>query len=239
LDPILKQSLLDDRFYNNHSFKTEAPVNGENTNAAATIIQSSFRGHTERKDISDTNENEIEEEKVIEATSVVESKESENEQQQQQEQQQPRPVEENTKEDEKLKEEAATVIQATFRGYKTRKSLVKNTPINLKADEVAENTGVVSTADENLARVESASASEAEATVVAAATEAEAEATTPSSEAQIELSTEDDKDTKQDSLILDEAATKIQATFRGFKTRQELKKDSKNEQLNQQQSNME
>lgn len=50
LDPLLKQSLLDDRFYNNDSFKTEPPVNGEKENEAATTIQAAFRGHEARQD---------------------------------------------------------------------------------------------------------------------------------------------------------------------------------------------
>lgn len=52
LEPILKQSLLDDRFYNNHSFKTEPPVNGERSNDAATQIQSEFRSHITREELA-------------------------------------------------------------------------------------------------------------------------------------------------------------------------------------------
>ncbi len=68
LDPILKQSLLDDRYYNNHAFKVlqlnlminkkfnyiqyqeETAVNDPNGNIAATNIQANFKGHTVRQE---------------------------------------------------------------------------------------------------------------------------------------------------------------------------------------------
>lgn len=49
LDPILKQSLLDDRFYNNDSFKTAPPVNGQQENEAATKIQAGFKAQSVRQ----------------------------------------------------------------------------------------------------------------------------------------------------------------------------------------------
>jgi hypothetical protein len=69
LDPILQQSLLDDRFYNNSAFKvfftfylyklsfynillkTEQPVNGDHLNEAATTIQSGLKGQAVRDDL--------------------------------------------------------------------------------------------------------------------------------------------------------------------------------------------
>ncbi|CAF0716741.1 unnamed protein product [Brachionus calyciflorus] len=101
LDPILKQSLLDDRFYNNDSFKTEPPVNGEAENEAAVVIQSAFRSHEARQGDGDKQ-----------TESSLNAEESNIEQ------------EENYEnvinpEDEK----AAIKIQATYRGFKTRKEL--------------------------------------------------------------------------------------------------------------------
>lgn len=50
LDPVLKQELLDDRFYNNDSFKNGPPVNGTDAeNEAATKIQASFKGEQTRQ----------------------------------------------------------------------------------------------------------------------------------------------------------------------------------------------
>lgn len=50
LDPVLKQELLDDRFYNNDSFKNGPPVNGTDAeNDAATKIQASFKGEETRQ----------------------------------------------------------------------------------------------------------------------------------------------------------------------------------------------
>lgn len=50
MDPVLKQELLDDRFYNDHTFKNGPPVNGDDTeNEAATKIQATFKGEEVRK----------------------------------------------------------------------------------------------------------------------------------------------------------------------------------------------
>ena len=71
MDPILQQSLLDDRFYNNSAFKvffpfsfiqtiillynillkTEQPVNGDHLNEAAITIQSGLKGQAVRDDL--------------------------------------------------------------------------------------------------------------------------------------------------------------------------------------------
>lgn len=49
LEPSLKQSLLDDRFYNNDGFKNGPPVNGNDAeNDAATKIQATFKGEAVR-----------------------------------------------------------------------------------------------------------------------------------------------------------------------------------------------
>lgn len=50
LDPALKQALLDDRFYNNNSFKEGNPVNGnEAGDEAAAKIQAGFKGNAVRQ----------------------------------------------------------------------------------------------------------------------------------------------------------------------------------------------
>jgi hypothetical protein len=51
MDSILKQALLDDRFYNNDSFKTEKPLNEnkDESDAAATVIQANYKGHVVAK----------------------------------------------------------------------------------------------------------------------------------------------------------------------------------------------
>lgn len=56
LDPILQQSLLDDRFYNNDSFKTEPPVNGHHLNDAATVIQANLKGQAVRDELKGNHE---------------------------------------------------------------------------------------------------------------------------------------------------------------------------------------
>jgi len=66
LNEVLKQSLLDDRFYNNHEFKEAYPINegeklpakeskdakDDGLNDAATKIQSTFRGYKTRKELN-------------------------------------------------------------------------------------------------------------------------------------------------------------------------------------------
>ncbi|CAF4340698.1 unnamed protein product, partial [Rotaria magnacalcarata] len=46
-----KQSSLEDRYYNNHSFQEEYRVNDPNINGAATKIQANFRGHQTRRSV--------------------------------------------------------------------------------------------------------------------------------------------------------------------------------------------
>lgn len=50
MDSVLKQELLDDRFYNNDTFKSGVPVNGSDAqNDAATTIQAGFKGEATRQ----------------------------------------------------------------------------------------------------------------------------------------------------------------------------------------------
>lgn len=50
MDSVLKQDLLDDRFYNNDTFKSGVPVNGSDAqNDAATTIQAGFKGEATRQ----------------------------------------------------------------------------------------------------------------------------------------------------------------------------------------------
>lgn len=92
--------------------------------------------------------------------------------------------------------EAATMIQATFRGYKARKELKEG------STKSPESTPHLSPEPPKQEEDNSSSAQEAEST--------------PSGQQQTELST------SKSTNDLDHAATKIQATFRGFRARKEL-----------------
>ncbi|CAF4469476.1 unnamed protein product [Rotaria socialis] len=59
-----KQSSLEDRYYNNHSFQEEYRVNDPNINGAATKIQANFRGHQTRRSVEHMQD---ESKKVIDA----------------------------------------------------------------------------------------------------------------------------------------------------------------------------
>lgn len=106
--------------------------------------------------------------------------------------------------EEKLKEEAATRIQATFRGYKTRKSFNNKSKVNT--------VGETNDQESKPAPASPPPEIQTPATVTAAEDNSQ-----PPAETQAEANNNAEKN-------LDEAATKIQATFRGFKTRKELKK---------------
>lgn len=59
MDSVLKQELLDDRFYNNDTFKNGAPVNGSDAqNDAATTIQAGFKGEATRQGQNGASNNE-------------------------------------------------------------------------------------------------------------------------------------------------------------------------------------
>lgn len=93
--------------------------------------------------------------------------------------------------------EAATMIQATFRGYKARKELKEG---STKSPESTPHLSPEPPKQEE--EDNSSSAQEAEST--------------PSGQQQTELST------SKSTNDLDHAATKIQATFRGFRARKEF-----------------
>ena len=104
--------------------------------------------------------------------------------------------------------EAATAIQATFRGYKTRKQMRENSIANSRPDSGEQAQSKISNNQPQLETVNEMSSS----SIVTANSD-----NSPTNT----RSNTNELDTQKN---LDEAATKIQANFRGFKTRKDLKK---------------
>ncbi|RNA40398.1 abnormal spindle-like microcephaly-associated -like protein [Brachionus plicatilis] len=200
LDPSLKQSLLDDRFYNNDSFKSEAPVNGEEENQAATIIQSAFKGHEARQ--GEALENEPEDLGV------------------------------NQNELDSESQKAATKIQATFRGFKTRKHL------HHQKEAIGDKSKANSSYESTLASNPKASLdNKLEKSVDLNSTYSDnkndlvADYIHNSSNSHSDTISDTpvcgmDSNKRDKEGLLERAATKIQSTFRGYKSRKVVKSTS-------------
>ncbi len=117
--------------------------------------------------------------------------------------------------DEKVAEAAATTIQATYRGFKTRRDLKLNTNLNMhqKNENVIELDTVKEEQD----------GSQANATI------STNESTNHPTD--MELSSDQNNtlvNSNSDENLNNKAAIKIQASYRGFRTRKELGKGIKN-----------
>ncbi|XP_063441382.1 titin-like isoform X8 [Mytilus trossulus] len=275
-DPAVHGARLEDRFYNNDSFKSPVVDSGDpqqqdaalkiqtefrrhdavkkvevmQEEEAALTIQSSFRGHQDREKVKqmivekDPAQPKAEEEEVdidltdpdvehaaikiqagfkgYKARKDVQSKEK-----------QPETKEEEVDIDlnDPEVEKAATKIQAGFRGHQTRKEMQSKTDVKSeeKVPEKKEEVEEVVDIDLNDPDVEKA-AIKIQAGFKGFQTRKEMQSKKSDTEVKTEQKTEAKKEEKQEEEVdIDledpataDAALKIQAGFRGYKTRKEL-----------------
>ncbi|CAF0744094.1 unnamed protein product [Rotaria sordida] len=132
-----KQTALEDRYYNNQSFQEDYPVNDPNVNHAATKIQAQFRGHKARRDLEKIKQehqqiNDSDQQKISYDYEQLTTGNDEYQQsssvastplKQENEYDENIDDEELTEEEKHKQERAAISIQAQFRGFQARKHL--------------------------------------------------------------------------------------------------------------------
>ncbi|UJR33460.1 hypothetical protein I4U23_020905 [Adineta vaga] len=210
-----KQTNLEDRHHNDHNFEEEFSVDDPNIQHAATKIQAQFRGFKTRRElekIKDKNSDEISHSNHHESNYDHEQTRAPND-----EYQKPSDIsnshqnenvddeiefDENLTEEEKREQERAAIsIQAQFRGYKTRKH-IRDISGTSTEQQINHNDH-----DHNITSIEEIKTHENDQT--------------DQSHLQVVNSDDFEIDDMSDPN-LDKAATRIQASFRGYKTRKEL-----------------
>ncbi|XP_033758760.1 titin-like isoform X3 [Pecten maximus] len=194
-DPAVHGARMEDRFYNNDAFRSPGVDSGDpQQQDAALKIQTEYRRHSAKKEVDGMREEDA-------ATTIQAGVRGHQDRQK---------VDEMKETEERLKsqdvdinledpevEAAAVKIQAGFKGYKARKE-VKETKSKSEVQESTED------------------AAQGETTVTKQESEEESQ----------ETSTEEKKeeiDINLDDPEVEKAATKIQAGFRGHRTRKEMK----------------
>nr|XP_040569707.1 abnormal spindle-like microcephaly-associated protein homolog [Lepeophtheirus salmonis] len=206
---------------------------------AATKLQANYRGFKTRKEITLKNQNDS----LNEAATEIQSRFHQLNPNISEE------AEENVLDD---KEEAATKLQANYRGFKTRKEIKlknQNDSLNEAATEIQSrfhqlNTNISEEAEENVSDDKEEAATKLQAnyrgfktrkeiklknqndSLNEAATEIQSifHQLNPNISEEAEENVSDDKE---------EAATKLQANYRGFKTRKEIKLKNQNDSINE------
>ncbi|CAF2121629.1 unnamed protein product [Rotaria magnacalcarata] len=120
--PSDQQTTIEDRYYNSQNFENEYPINDPEVSHAATKIQAQFRGHKARRNLEKIKQesqqiNEDDQYQKPLSLPISELKQEENKQYKGFEE------EEVSEEEKRQLERAALSIQAQFRGFQVRKSL--------------------------------------------------------------------------------------------------------------------
>ncbi|XP_063441379.1 uncharacterized protein LOC134721963 isoform X5 [Mytilus trossulus] len=189
--------------------EVDIDLNDPEVEKAATKIQAGFRGHQTRKEMQSKTD-------VKSETKVDQSKQSETEEVD---------IDLNDPEVEK----AATKIQAGFRGHKTRKEMSSKTDVQTNQETEPKKEEEEVDIDLNDPEVEKA-AIKIQAGFKGFQTRKEMQSKKSDTEVKTEQKTEAKKEEKQEEEVdIDledpataDAALKIQAGFRGYKTRKEL-----------------
>ncbi|VDI75234.1 Hypothetical predicted protein [Mytilus galloprovincialis] len=189
--------------------EVDIDLNDPEVEKAATKIQAGFRGHQTRKEMQSKTD-------VKSETKVDQSKQSETEEVD---------IDLNDPEVEK----AATKIQAGFRGHKTRKEMLSKTDVQTSQEKEPKKEEEEVDIDLNDPEVEKA-AIKIQAGFKGFQTRKEMQSKKSETEVKTEEKTEAKKEEKQEEEVdIDledpataDAALKIQAGFRGYKTRKEL-----------------
>ncbi|XP_071173441.1 triadin-like isoform X6 [Mytilus edulis] len=189
--------------------EVDIDLNDPEVEKAATKIQAGFRGHQTRKEMQSKTD-------VKSETKVDQSKQSETEEVD---------IDLNDPEVEK----AATKIQAGFRGHKTRKEMLSKTDVQTTQEKEPSKEEEEVDIDLNDPEVEKA-AIKIQAGFKGFQTRKEMQSKKSETEVKTEEKTEAKKEEKQEEEVdIDledpataDAALKIQAGFRGYKTRKEL-----------------
>ncbi|XP_049960095.1 mucin-17-like isoform X1 [Schistocerca serialis cubense] len=194
--------------------------------SAATTIQATFRGYQTRQQVKQEKLQEAAKDEQIPGEAVSTDQDTKDQQ----------PVTEEVNDavlldsDPSALESAATTIQATFRGYKTRQELQKEgkteaTEESGKAKDVVQEKIEMEEKKPEVKELEEKNETpkpdSKEETVEAKGTNLEIGGEKTEIEAE-----KDVKDVKvDDASVIESAATTIQAAFKGYQTRQQLKKE--------------